>query len=80
MTNAKVQRDIHLARSESEVRQCWPTFRELRPHLRSEDGFIERWRKQVPQGYQVIYIIEGDTVAAAAGYRLLNTMAWGQIL
>jgi GNAT superfamily N-acetyltransferase len=41
---------------------------------------VERWRKQVEEGYQIIYVKDGDKVVAAAGYRFLNTMAWGHIL
>jgi GNAT superfamily N-acetyltransferase len=73
-------RDIRIARDEDEVRRCWPAFRELRPHLRSEEEFIARWRVQVGEGYQVAYIADGDRVPAAAGYRLMTTMAWGRIL
>jgi GNAT superfamily N-acetyltransferase len=73
-------RDIHIARIETDVRQCWLAFRELRPHLQSENEFVERWRKQMEEGYQVVYVKDGDKVVAAAGYRFLNTMAWGHIL
>jgi GNAT superfamily N-acetyltransferase len=73
-------RDIHIARIEADVRQCWLAFRELRPHLQSEDEFVERWRKQTGEGYQVVYVRDGDKVVAAAGYRFLNTMALGNIL
>lgn len=46
-------RDVHIARIEADVRQCWLAFRELRPHLQSENEFVERWRKQTGDGYQV---------------------------
>ena len=73
-------RDIHAARIEADVRKCWPAFHELRPHLQSEDEFVERWRKQLEEGYQIVCVKDGDKVVAAAGYRFLNTMAWGHIL
>ena len=73
-------RDIHIARIEADVRQCWLAFRELRPHLQSEDEFVERWRKQTGEGYEAVYVKDGEKVVAAAGYRFLNTMAWGHIL
>jgi GNAT superfamily N-acetyltransferase len=41
---------------------------------------VERWRVQTREGFQIVYIPEGDTVPAAAGYRFLNTLAWGHIL
>ncbi|HVZ60318.1 MAG TPA: GNAT family N-acetyltransferase [Terriglobales bacterium] len=80
MVETTVGRGIHVARSEAEVRRCWPAFHELRPHLRSEDELVERWRRQVPEGYRIIYVLEGEAVSAAAGYRDLHTMAWGHIL
>lgn len=73
--------DIRVAREEEEVRRCWPAFKELRPHLQSEDELVARWRLQTAEGYQIIYIAGGGPVAAAAaGYRFLNTLAWGKIL
>ena len=73
-------RDIHIAQDEASIRRCWSVFHELRPHLESEDEFIERWRKQSNEGYEIAYVENGNTVVAAAGYRFLNTMAWGHIL
>lgn len=72
--------DVRIAREESEVRRCWKAYKELRPHLRSEDELVERWRVQTREGFKIVYIPEGDTVPAAAGYRFLNTLAWGHIL
>lgn len=76
----ETRREIRVAQSEAEVRRCWPAFHELRPHLKSEEEFVERWRAQVREGYQIGYVEETDVVPAAAGYRFLHTMAWGHIL
>lgn len=73
-------RDVQVARSEADIRRCWPAFRELRPHLRTEQEFVSRWRGQVEEGYRIVFIEEGDKVVAAAGYRFLRTLAWGHIL
>jgi GNAT superfamily N-acetyltransferase len=73
-------RDIHVAKAEEEVRLCWPAFKELRPHLQSAEEFVQRWRQQIGEGYQIVYVRDGDSVPAAAGYRFLHTMAWGHIL
>lgn len=32
------------------------------------------------EGYQIVYIEEGDVMVAAAGFRVMHTMAWGKIL
>ncbi len=73
-------REVYLASREEEVRRCWPAFHELRPHLSSEEEFVERWRRQSQEGYQIAYVAEERCVKAAAGFRLLHTMAWGRIL
>jgi GNAT superfamily N-acetyltransferase len=72
--------DVRIAREEKEVRRCWTAYKELRPHLRSEDELVERWRVQAREGFHIAYIPDGDTVPAVAGYRFLNTLAWGHIL
>lgn len=76
----KTQSSVQRAETEADVRRCWPAFHELRPHLRSEDEFVARWRKQLDEGYRIVYVVEKGVVAAAAGYRFLRTMAWGHIL
>lgn len=72
--------EVLIAREEDEVRKCWEAYKELRPHLRSADELVERWSLQRREGFQIIYIAEGDRAVAAAGYRFLNTLAWGHIL
>ncbi len=54
-------------------------YKELRPHLRSEDELVERWRVQAREGFQIVR--GGTSCLAAKGYRrYLNTLAWGHIL
>lgn len=72
--------EVRVAAGEEEVRRCWPAFRELRPHLPSEEEFVARWRVQRPEGYTIAFIERDGEVPAAMGYRLLHTMAWGHIL
>jgi GNAT superfamily N-acetyltransferase len=72
--------DVRIAEDEAAVRRCWKAYKELRPHLRSEHELVERWRAQVQEGFRIVYIPDGDTVPAAAGYRFLHTLAWGHIL
>jgi GNAT superfamily N-acetyltransferase len=79
-TAADVHRDIRVANEQADVRKCWPAFKQLRPHLTSEDEFVNRWHKQAAEGYKIVYVVEGSSVPAAAGYRVLHTMAWGRIL
>lgn len=70
---------VEAAATEHAVRRCFPVFRELRPHLDPET-FLHRWHIQSEQGYQIVYVEDAGTVAAAAGFREMTTMAWGHIL
>jgi GNAT superfamily N-acetyltransferase len=72
--------DVQVARDESEVRRCFKAYKELRPHLKSEDELVERWRTQTREGFTMVYIADGEEAVAAAGYRFLNTTAWGHIM
>lgn len=70
---------VHPADTEEAIRRCWPVFRELRPDL-TESEFLRRWRIQREEGYRIVFIEAGDAVVAAAGFRRMQTMAWGRIL
>lgn len=67
------------AGNDGDVSRCWPVFHELRPHL-TEAEFIRRWKVQRQDGYQIVFIESEGVVVAAAGFRFMNTMAWGKIL
>jgi GNAT superfamily N-acetyltransferase len=65
------------------VRRCWPVFAQLRPQLSGEEEFVARWRAQVPEGYRILFVAEGGeggAVQAAAGFRIMTTLAWGRSL
>jgi GNAT superfamily N-acetyltransferase len=70
---------VNEAKSDEEVRHCWPVFHELRPHL-TEAEYMRRWQVQRDEGYRMVFLELDDVVVAAAGFRLMNTMAWGKIL
>jgi GNAT superfamily N-acetyltransferase len=63
-----------------EVRRCWPVFSELRPNISSEASFIERWMRQRHEGYRIVFIEENGGVRGVAGFRIVNTMAWGRFI
>ena len=54
-------------------------FKVLRPHLVEAD-FVARVRRQQAQGYRLCCIRESGRVVAAAGYRVLEFLAWGTVL
>lgn len=71
---------IVTALTDADAARCWPVFHELRPHIADEADFVQRWRRQLPEGYQLVYVEESGQVVAAAGYRVMTTMVWGRIL
>jgi GNAT superfamily N-acetyltransferase len=81
MHDVRTGHDVEIlhAQEEDAVRQCWNVFKELRPHL-TETEFVRRWRRQNAEGYRLVYLKSEMVVVAAAGFRILNTMAWGKII
>jgi len=72
-------REILNAESEEEISACFPVLHALRPHL-VEGEFVERVRQQQSQGYHLRYLRDSRGVVAAAGFRILDFLAWGRVL
>ena len=70
---------IALAETEADIARCYPVMVELRPHL-SASEFATRVRKQQATGFHLAYLEEAGEVRAVAGFRYLETLAWGKIL
>ncbi|MGL4290495.1 MAG: GNAT family N-acetyltransferase [Phreatobacter sp.] len=71
---------IRPADDEAGATACFGLMRQLRPHLADVDEFIARWRRQVPGGYRLVGLWDGDTVLALAGYRLQDNLVHGSFL
>ncbi len=69
---------IALALTDDELRRCFPVVRELRPHLTEQD-FLARVRRQHGEGYNLAFAEDGD-IQAVAGYRYIESLAWGKAL
>lgn len=66
-----------------ETGQAFTAMRELRPHLTSEDAFVQQVNAvQRPQGYRLVASFDdGEAEASAvAGFRLGSSLAWGRYL
>ena len=72
--------DVKRAEKEDDVRRCWPVFQELRQNIATEDEFIERWSRQVVEGYRIVYLESDGVVSAVGGYRLQHNLAWGRFI
>ena len=73
--------DIKEATTDADIRRVYPVMRELRPHIKSEDEFLERVRRQQKDsGWRLIYVEDAGAPVAAAGFRTSEWLAWGKAL
>lgn len=71
--------DIRIALTPTEIAACFPAFHELRPHLSQENFVVQVQRQSKNHGYVLVYLTAQDEVVAAAGYRVAEFLAWGQV-
>ncbi len=72
--------DIRPARTDAEIRACFPVMRELRPHL-DEETFVAQVRRQMANhGYVLAAASENGQVVAVTGFRIMEFLAWGRVL
>ncbi|MBI5274328.1 MAG: GNAT family N-acetyltransferase [Chlamydiales bacterium] len=76
MENTTIQK----ANTREQIRACYKIMRQLRPHLTDEESFIQQVQRQLAEGYQLVYLQEGEEIRALAGFRLLEFLAWGKVL
>lgn len=71
---------IKIASGESEILQCFPTMKQLRPHL-SEQEFVEQVQHQnIKYGYQLCYLEEIGQIKSVAGFRISECLSSGKYL
>jgi GNAT superfamily N-acetyltransferase len=71
---------IALARSSNDIRRCHAVMVELRPHLDAAAFVAQVRRQQRESGYRLAYLTEDGVVAAVAGFRITECLAWGKFL
>jgi len=72
--------EIQTACTDEEIRSCYTIMRQLRPHLTSEQAFVEQVKRQLDEGYILAYCTDNAEVKAVAGFRFLEFLAWGKVL
>ena len=70
---------IALAETEADIARCYPIMVELRPHLGAEE-FVSRVRRQQAADFHLAYLEQAGAVCAVAGFRYLDSLAWGKVL
>ncbi|WP_308494807.1 GNAT family N-acetyltransferase [Duganella fentianensis] len=71
---------MKIVETEQELRACYPVMKELRPHLASEQAFVEQMLRQREQHYRILAKWDGAEVVALAGYRLQENTVYGRFL
>ena len=66
--------------SYDDIAQSFNVFVELRPHLTSEQSFINQIIEQQKEGYQIIAIEKESEFVSCIGFRFLITLACGKVL
>lgn len=68
--------------SAEETGLAFEPMRELRPHIASVEEFVARVNgEQRAEGYRIVASFDGrGSAVAAAGFRRLHTLAWGDVL
>jgi GNAT superfamily N-acetyltransferase len=72
--------EIAEARTEAQVRACFPMMAQLRPHF-GPDEFVAQVLRQQQGGYRLAALADdGGRIVAVAGFRLSENLAWGRHL
>ena len=68
---------IRRVQSEAEAAACYPLMQQLRPKLKSELEFVERWKRQAETGYRLAALWLQAKPVALAGYRISENLIHG---
>jgi GNAT superfamily N-acetyltransferase len=72
---------VKLAETDPDIRQVYPVLKELRPHIKSADEFLERVRRQQKQsGWKLIYVEDAGVPVACSGFRVFEWLVSGKTL
>lgn len=68
-----------VAKSDTEIENCFAVMSELRPHLRQEE-FLPLVRSMEPEGFRLAYIEDGGKIVCVSGYRVSTNLFMGKNL
>jgi GNAT superfamily N-acetyltransferase len=72
---------IIIAESETDIKRCFPVMAELRTHLKDENDFFQRVKRQRKTAdYKLIFLEVNGQIKSAAGIRISECLAWGKFL
>lgn len=70
---------IFIPDTDAEIKECFPVFSALRPHLQESD-FLPQVHRQQVQSYQILALEHDGIVKSVAGFRFAEFLAWGKVL
>lgn len=65
---------------DADKRACYAVMQELRPHLASEDEFMQRIARAADESYRILAAWDEGRVVALAGYRFQENLVYGKFL
>ncbi|MGE0583414.1 MAG: GNAT family N-acetyltransferase [Steroidobacteraceae bacterium] len=71
---------IAAATTRAGFERAWEVVRELRTHLALEAFVAQVERQREHDGYTLVLLSDGGIARSAAGFRRMETLAWGRIL
>ncbi|MBL7072970.1 MAG: GNAT family N-acetyltransferase [Candidatus Omnitrophica bacterium] len=71
--------EIRIAKSDKEIVGSYETMSQLRPNIK-RDAFLGRVREQEKTGYNLAFGEDEGRVVSAAGFRFVETLAWGKFM
>ena len=71
---------IQIAATDAQLERCFPVMGELRPHLTREQFVTQVRRQRDTQGYELAFLEVKGEVVAAAGFRIVEMLAWGRAM
>jgi GNAT superfamily N-acetyltransferase len=73
--------DVRLAKTEADIRRCFPVMLVLRPHKSDEDAFVtDVLRMQKDFGWRLIFVEDAGEPVAVAGFRVTEFLYSGKTL
>lgn len=70
---------VQLAKSDSQIIECFPVMFQLRPHL-EQAKFVEQVRYQMKEGYQLAFLQVNGLTIAVVGFRIYTCLSLGKFL
>lgn len=64
--------------SDADIARCQPVMVALRPAMEDVGVFVARVRAMMADGYRLAFLESEGAVAACAGYRFGDKLAWGK--